>query len=81
MLHMQRVHGRRVVLVECMATPLAPDTRRLPGLSSTVLMAPWAPHRALQCLLVHVTWESKGLSLVLCCKHLEGSGLAAKCLH
>ena len=52
--------GKRVMLVECVARPVAPDTRRLPGLSGTALMAPWAAHRALQCLLVHVTWEPQG---------------------
>ena len=57
--------GRRIMLVECVARPVAPDTRRLPGLSGTVLMAPWATQRALQCLLVHVTREAKVLSLAL----------------
>ena len=56
---------RRIKLDGCVVRPLAPDTRRLPGVSGTVLMAPWAAHRALQCLLVHVTCEPKVLSLAL----------------
>ena len=63
MLCMQRALADAFMLVECAARPLAPDTRRLPDLSGTVLLAPWAAHRALQCLLVHVTWEPKALSL------------------
>ena len=63
MLCMQRALADAFMLVECVARPLAPDTRRLPDLSGTVLLAPWAAHRALQCLLVHVTSEPKVLSL------------------